>query len=207
MPETHSDSERIPAEIDPTRRLMYEAARRADAMGLVEARGVQEWDLAAARALAERARAAGIARTPAVELANVEVPGSADVDTMLRLLITALEQSPVPEFEWRSVSRVFEPEQLAQLLGISVSSLRRYQSAERSTPDDVAARLHFVALVAGDLAGAYNEIGIRRWFGRKRTQLGGRTPASLLEGDWDPDDPGPQRVRSLAAALVALSAT
>ena len=63
------------------------------------------------------------------------------------------------------------------------------------------------SLVTGDLAGAYNEIGIRRWFGRKRTQLGGKTPASLLTGTWDPDDAGPQKVRSLAAALVTLSAT
>jgi hypothetical protein len=141
------------------------------------------------------------------ELAHVEVPSPAEVQAVLRLLITALEQSPVPQLEWRSVSRVFDPEQLASLLVISLSSLRRYQSGERATPDDVAARLHFLALVTGDLAGAYNEIGIRRWFGRKRTQLGGKTPASLLNGTWDPDDAGPQKVRSLAAALVTLSAT
>ena len=31
----------------------------------------------------------------------------------------------------------------------------------------IAGRLHFLATVVGDLAGAYNEIGIRRWFERR----------------------------------------
>jgi hypothetical protein len=93
------------------------------------------------------------------------------------------------------------------LLTVSVSSLKRYQSGERDTPDDVAARLHFLALVVGDLAGSYNEIGVRRWFHRKRTLLDGRTPASFLKRDWDPDDDGPSRVRQLARALVTMSAT
>src|SRR5215203_5298940 len=124
MPETHIESNPVPGAADPTRRLMFEAARRADAMGIADEDRVQEWDLPAVRRLAERARAAGIGRTPAAALADVETSGPGEVDTMLRLLITALEQSPVPQFEWPSVSRVFEPEQLAQLLGISVSSLR-----------------------------------------------------------------------------------
>jgi transcriptional regulator with XRE-family HTH domain len=102
---------------------------------------------------------------------------------------------------------VLEPDQLALLLGVSASSLRRYLSGERDTPDDVADRLHHVALIVGDLAGAYNDVGIRRWFDRKRTALGGRTPASLLAGEWRPDDEGPQKVRELARSLVTLSAT
>jgi hypothetical protein len=64
-----------------------------------------------------------------------------------------------------------------------------------------------VALIVGDLAGAYNEVGIRRWFGRKRSALGGKTPAALLAADWNPDDSGPQKVRELARSLVSLSAT
>jgi len=174
-------------------------------MGILDSADVGHFDAEGARHVAARARAAGIGRTSAAALANVESPSAADVQAMLRTLITALEQSPVPKFEWQSVSRVFEAEQLADLLDISVSSLRRYQSGERETPDDVAARLHFVALVIGDLAGAYNEIGIRRWFQRKRTQLDGRAPAAVLGRNWDPDDPGPQRVRALAASLVTLA--
>jgi hypothetical protein len=59
----------------------------------------------------------------------------------------------------------------------------------------------------GDLAGSYNDAGIRRWFQRKRTALEGRSPASLLKQGWDPDDEGPARVRALARDLVTFSAT
>ena len=174
-------------------------------MGILDSVDLKAFDDEGARHVAARASAAGVGRTSASHLYNVERPTPAEVQEMLTTLIAALEQSPVPKYEWRSVSRVFEPEQLAELLDISVSSLRRYQAGERETPDDVAARLHFVALVIGDLAGAYNEIGIRRWFQRKRTQLDGRSPAALLSRNWDPDDAAPQRVRALAAALVTLS--
>ena len=68
-------------------------------------------------------------------------------------------------------------------------------------------RLQFLALVVGDLAGAYNEFGIRRWFERPRKLLGNRSPAQLLDGAWQPEAPGPRRVRRLAAALVLSSAT
>jgi uncharacterized protein (DUF2384 family) len=112
-----------------------------------------------------------------------------------------------PSHEWPSLSRVFEPDQLAGLLGVSLSSLRRYQSGARHTPDEVAERLHFLALVMADLAGSYNDIGIRRWFERPRALLGGKRPADLLAGSWDPEGPGPQEVRQLAQSLVAISAT
>jgi hypothetical protein len=80
-------------------------------------------------------------------------------------------------------------EPVSRLLGISVSSLRRYQTNVRTTPDEVAERLHFLGLVAGDLAGAYHEIGIRQWFGRKRAQLGGRTPLDWLKAIGNPPRP------------------
>lgn len=96
---------------------------------------------------------------------------------------------------------------LARLIGVSAVSIRRYAAGTRPTPDEVAARLHFLALVVGDLAGAYNDIGIRRWFDRMRTLLGNKTPAQLLTRKWRPEDPGPQQVRQLAHALVASPAT
>jgi hypothetical protein len=119
----------------------------------------------------------------------------------------ALEASPVPASEWKQLIRVLGIDMLDKLLGISAASIRRYARTIRHTPDDVAARLHWLALVVGDLAGAYNEIGIRQWFARKRAQLDGRTPAQLLAGEWTPDDPGPQRVRTLAHALAGSPAT
>lgn len=80
-------------------------------------------------------------------------------------------------------------------------------SRQRALDRAVPVRLHFLALVVGDLAGAYNEIGIRRWFERKRAALDRRAPAEALTGAWQPDDPGAVRVRELARALVDLPAT
>jgi hypothetical protein len=199
-------SERIPFESRSVRVLAIDAWRRAEAMGLVEP-DVAQVDAADVVGLVKRVREAGIARDPALRLDNVQAPSADEAQALLRLVIDALEASPVPKFEWAAVSRVLDPEQLAALLNISVSSLRRYVSAERDTPDEVAARLHHLALIVGDLAGAYNEVGVRRWFNRRRTALDGRSPATLLAGDWNPDDPAPQKVRDLARSLVSLSTT
>jgi hypothetical protein len=61
--------------------------------------------------------------------------------------------------------------------------------------------------LVSDLAGSYNEFGIRRWFGRPRSQLGGRSPSVVLKRGWSPDDDDIRRVRGLAAALVGAGAT
>jgi uncharacterized protein (DUF2384 family) len=63
--------------------------------------------------------------------------------------------------------------------------------------------VHFLARILATLAGSYNEFGARRWLERPRTALGGRAPAELLRGDWDPDDDGARQVRELAEALLA----
>jgi uncharacterized protein (DUF2384 family) len=190
-----------------TRRLALEAVRRADAMGLLEGAEIGRFDARFVRTLVQRVRKAGIARAPALVFDNVELPDDRALQQLLQMVIAALEQSPVPAHEWPSLSRVFDVEQLAALLNVSVSSSRRYETRSRSTPDAVASRLHFLALVVADLAGAYNDIGVRRWFDRPRSMLGGKRPADLLAGDWDPDDTGPQNVRALAASLVSLTAT
>jgi len=202
------------ASVSPdVRRLTFEAYRRAEAMGLVEPiSSMDDFDVSGARKVVRSVKDAGIARSSVLELetadqANGEASSGPDIADLMRAVIAALEASPAPSSEWRSVARVFDAEHLAPLLGISVSSLRRYQAGTRSTPDDVAARLHFLALVISDLAGAYNDIGIRRWFTRERSPLDGKTPSALLTGDWSPEDEGPRRVRELAQALVSLSGT
>jgi hypothetical protein len=195
-----------PIAAQSVRALAAEAWRRAEAMGLVDAAD-RTLDARSVATLLERVRAAGIARGPALRFDNVETPSVEEAETLLRLVIAALEASPVAGHEWPVLARVLEADQLASLLGISVTSLRRYASGERDTPDAVAARLHHLALIVGDLAGAYNEVGIRRWFDRKRTALDGKSPAALLAGEWNPDDPAPQTVRDLARSLATLSAT
>lgn len=187
--------------------LMFAATRRAEAMGLMEPAAVVRSDVATVRQLANRIRRAGIASAAADALNNVTAPSAAEVTELLEMIVAALEASPVPKFEWSGLGRVFAPEDLASLLHISVSSLKRYEQGERTTPDVVAARLHFLALVVGDLAGSYNDIGIRRWFHRKRSALDNRTPASILSGEWDPDADGPLKVRALARSLTTFSAT
>jgi uncharacterized protein (DUF2384 family) len=98
-------------------------------------------------------------------------------------------------------------EMLEKLLGVSRQSIHRYSSGERATPQEVAERLHVLALIVSDLAGSYNEFGIRRWFGRPRSQLGGRSPSVVLKRGFRPDDDDIRRVRGLAAALVGAGAT
>jgi hypothetical protein len=188
------------------RGLLVDAWRRAEGMGVVttEPGAIESADL---ERLLHGVRHAGIAREPALRFDNVEPLSRDEAEEMLRFVIRALDASPVPQFEWPAVSRVLDTEQLAELLNISVSSLRRYLSSERDTPDEIAARLHHLALIVGDLSGAYNEVGVRRWFGRPRTALDGKAPAAILTGDWDPDADAPQRVRALARSLVSLSAT
>ena len=49
--------------------------------------------------------------------------------------------------------------------------------------------------MVGDLAGAYNDVGIRCWLARPRTMLGNRAPVEVLTPGWLPDDPEPRQVR------------
>ena len=181
------------------------ALGRADAMGLLPAdEHIETLDLPSFRKAVRHIHRAGIARNIQLDLTDDSAP---NLQRTLEHLNLALEESPVPEFEWNRLAEVLGFELLARLLGISASSVRRYRANARTTPDDVADRLHFLSLIVGDLAGAYNEIGIRQWFDRKRAQLDGRTPLEWLKGRWKPAQPGPRRVQDLARALVASPAT
>ncbi len=185
------------------------ALGRADAMGLLPAgERIHTLDLPTFRRAVRNIHLAGIARNIQLDLGDDRAgsrPG--DLERTLQRLNLALEESPVPEFEWNRLTDVLGLELVSRLLGISASSIRRYKAAARSTPDDVAGRLHFLSLIVGDLSGAYNEIGIRQWFERKRAQLDGHTPLGRLKARWKPTQPGPRRVQDLARALAAPHAT
>lgn len=99
------------------------------------------------------------------------------------------------------------PELLIVLLNISNSSLHRYERGGRPTPDAVADRLHFLALVVADLLGAYNSRGVRRWFVRPRSALDGLSPAEFLGEDWKSYDEQSTKVAQLAAALLSMPIT
>ena len=132
--------------------------------------------------------------------------GPNDPDQRQELLVAfhqLLQDSPTPAGEWPGLRELCGDELLGQILSISHASLRRYAAGERRCPDGVATRLHWLALVVESLEGSYNAIGIRRWFARPRQALAGATPLALLQGNWLPEHPGPQRLKALAAATQA----
>jgi len=147
----------------------------------------------------------GIGRNATLELESTEEPER--LVALLDRIYEELLASPSPDTEAGALGELLGDEFLARLAGISMSSLRRYISGERAIPDAVAARIHHVAVVVSHLAAGYNEFGTRRWFERARPQLGGRAPAEILRGDWDPDGDGPQQVLRLAEALNSSLAT
>lgn len=176
----------------------------AEAMGLLPRdKPIRRLDQAVLEDLAQRATAAaGIGREALADLRDAHRRPDR-MAPALRRLYEALERSPSPSTEWRSLVATLGLELLSQLLGLSTSSLRRYAAGTRRTPDDVADRLHFIVLVMTDLTGSLNDFGVRRWFMRPRVALDGKSPAQLLRGKWTPDGAGPARVRELARSLTA----
>jgi uncharacterized protein (DUF2384 family) len=176
------------------------------AMGLLP-EDVEELSLDLVRSVVAWAAEAGIGESAAASLRSRTRLTSSYVATVLRELEVALEGSPAPAFEWPAMVELFGADRLAELVGVSVASLRRYAADQRPTPDVVAARLHLLARVVAELRGAYSEVGVRRWFERTRSALGGRSPDAILSGDWDPDGSDAERVLSLAHSLSASPAT
>lgn len=122
-------------------------------------------------------------------------------------LLRVVEESPVPEKEWAAMREIFGDDELTRLLGTSLSSVKRYAVSDRETPMDIAVRLHWLAMIVADLAGSYNELGIRRWFHRPRGQLGGKSPLQVLGKNWDADSERARHVRDLASSIAGAGAT
>ncbi len=182
---------------------------RSAAMGLLTGATVTQLDAAAVKRLVlslQRhgiAGGAGTALSPLVHDDGTPLSAAAAsaLERRIDQVAEALEASAAPAAEWPAMRAVFGDEVLADLLDVSLSSLRRYGAGERDTPDTVAGRLHWLALTVADLAGAYNNFGMRRWFERPRAQLGGQSPRALLGRDWHVDGAAAGRVRQLAASL------
>lgn len=181
---------------------------RAETMGFLGTEDLEHLDIGAVREVIAAMAEAGLGAGPgaALHVPDAEIKGS-DIAAVLAELEDILESSPAPDREWPILKGLFGIEPLARLLAISPASVRRYVRGDRPTPDRVAARLHFLAMVISDLSGAYNDFGIRRWFDRARSGLDGLAPREILTNAWDPDEPGPRRVRGLARALLGSPAT
>jgi hypothetical protein len=179
---------------------------RADSMGLIgtDVRRLDRESLVnVARAMSEH----GIGQGLAVEAMHVGSLSRERLLTLLRRWREALEESPIPATELPALLELLGLEPVAELLGTSPSSLRRYVAGQRVVPDEISARAHLLAGVVGDLRGAYNEIGVRRWFSRERSALAGRSPRDALGQGWDPDSAEALEVRELAHSLVMSPAT
>ncbi|HZR81975.1 MAG TPA: hypothetical protein VFD92_12825 [Candidatus Binatia bacterium] len=184
------------------------AITRADAMGLIpEEETIDRLDAPTMRRVTRRIADRGIGKALVLELERARAPRGRDLRRILRELSAVLEDSPLPELEWPRLRDVLGLDLLTDLVGVSQPSVRRYLAGDRTTPDDVAARLHFVALVVGDLAGTYNEVGIRRWFERPRTQLAGRSPRAILAAGFRPEEDDAHAVARLSRSLAGAVAT
>lgn len=201
-------SVRDPFNLPDVARAAVTTLARAEAMGLLPpGEVIDALDLPTLHKVVKGISRAGIGQGVVSDLAGTRGRDPKQLSATLQRLNDAMDASPVPTREWPGLLKLLGSDLLARLVGVSPVSIRRYAAGTRPTPDEIAARLHFLALVVGDLAGAYNDIGIRRWFNRSRTLLGNKTPAQLLTRKWRPEDPGPQQVRQLAHALVASPAT
>ena len=162
------------------------------------------------KSLLDSARRLGIGRNIGTYLQAVPEILEQSPDEAAKLLdglSRAFEESPVPQIEWASMRQIFGDDELETLLGSSRQSIARYAKGDRATPPLIADRLHWLAMVVADLAGAYNALGIRRWFHRPRSALGGRSPQQVLGKAWAPDAALSRQIRALAAALTELGAT
>lgn len=108
-----------------------------------------------------------------------------------RVGLRLLERAPT---EWPGLREVFGDELLASILSISPTSVQQYAAGERRCPDEVTARLHWLAMVVEHLEGSFNASGMRRWFQRSSQALGGLSPLAVLGEAWDPQSAGPGRL-------------
>jgi hypothetical protein len=183
---------------------------RAQTMGfLPTSEGPIELDHVLLGEIAALLRRHGVAVAATASLAQAlrRRPGDeAELVEALRATVAAVDASPHPDGEWGPARELLGDELLSRLLRVSSSSLRRYAGGERRTPDEVAWRLHVVARVLAALIGSYNDYGVRRWFARPRTALGGGTPCELLEQSLDEDDERLALVVALAEELTGAAA-
>ena len=176
---------------------------RAETMGLIPETLARQnaitIDRVTVQRLLKRLREAGMASTPSVRL---PAASPEEIGVVLERALEALDASPYPPGEWDALREIVGDRLLARMLRISESSIRRYTTGGRRTPDEIAWRLHAIGGIVSSLRGSYNEYGVRRWFDRPRTALDGRTPADVVAEARSEDDSGFRRVVELAEELL-----
>jgi len=176
---------------------------KAEAMGLLDEQvDTLNLNLDAIIFVAKKVASEGLGRKVVIDPERWREYSSTDLRMRLNELSSILEDSPLPEREWSRVKELLQEDLMTGMLHISEPSLRRYAQGERQCSDNVSNKLHWLALVLGDLLGSYNEIGARNWFLRPRKSFGGKTPFQMLSArDWNPDDAGPIKIREFVKSL------
>lgn len=185
---------------------------KADAMGLLPPKAIVELSPTTLKFVLKAFQSSGLLGTLPSRLETLlkdppSEKSTTDAASALAAVLTAIDESPAPEKEWTAMRKVFVDDDFAKILNVSTSSLKRYSGGDRPTPDDIAERVHWLAMVVAALSGSYNEIGIRRWFERPREQLGGKSPRHSLGNKWSPSSPNVRKVRDLAESLISSGAT
>lgn len=174
---------------------------RAEAMGLLDP--VQDpADPSRVIAALEAFSAAGVAQGP-VSRSSME----ADLRRALDLMNAEVERTAVPGSELPAMRTLLGVDLLAAMTRVAPEELEPEVVDETTVSVELAQRVHLLALIVADLAGSYRDFGIRRWFERERTTLGGRSPRAVLASSPDDSDAAVEQVRHLARALTSLGAT
>lgn len=173
----------IPADVAEAVREVAEALERT---------GIERWEAIDPRHVLVVLRAAISAQRA------LEQPGSPEARDRLRLALDSLgqalaaiaEREPVADerppkelVQWLAERTEVPQARLARLLGVSPRQLQRWLSpheAARPEGDDLR-RVRAVARVVAQLRFALTPAGTVEWFGWPRGDLGGRTPAELLD--------------------------
>jgi uncharacterized protein (DUF2384 family) len=210
MARIDSAPRRVPTDGPELRNALLELISKALAMGLIASDGATDISRATLGKVLDALQTHRLGEDSRIHLAPLLHKGVDQLDSAVAGAMTqkvhdlseALSRSPAPATEWSSMRQTLGDDALAGLGGISRASLRRYANGERATPQLVAERLHWIAMVVAELAGSYNEFGIRRWFERPRQQLEDRSPRQILKANWTPDCTEALRIKELSAVLI-----
>ena len=110
-------------------------ATRAEAMGLLGDDLRRERMADFVSAAFDALVLAGIARRDVTALEEADPADAAGVAALVGRVVDALEASPHPETEWNAVTARLGDELVGRLCHVSPSSLARYASGVRVTPD------------------------------------------------------------------------
>ena len=77
------------------------------------------------------------------------------LEDLVRKLALELQETPVPQFEWKALLSILPLRQAARLMAITDDDVFRFNHEPHGTPDWAAKRLHFLILIISDLSGTY----------------------------------------------------